>query len=535
MVDPALYPSFPPGLVADYRAKGYWGNRTIGQELHAVALQHPDIEAIVDVENRLTYRELDERSDAIAQRLLDLGLKPGDPVILQIGSTVESVAAFYAMTKMGAIPVCSLIPFGHHEIDAIAQIVGARAHLVQVDVPGKDLVAFALEVKDVVPSMQLVLTIRGEAEGAHRIDDAPPAPPVAVEVDPDAIGIMQLSGGTTGTPKAIPRLHAEYWYNGRATAERWGYTPGSRVAHFLPLVHNAGVHAALFPAHAVGATVVLGATWSADIVLDLLEREHVEFFGTMATLMPSIMDDPRFDAAMKHVKRLGIALAPPDGLFDELTARGLQVCQFYGMSEGLICSMPTDAPMQMRRETVGYPLSPDDELKLIDPETGEDTLEYGELCVRGPYTLRGYYNAAEHNAKAFLPGGYYRTGDLVRFVDIEGQRCLQIDGRHKDLISRGGEKVNAEEIENLLVQMPGVEAAALVAMPDPRLGERGCAFLVTGTSPMPDLSQVRQFMEQRGVARYKWPERLEQLDALPLTPVGKVAKKQLRERLAATV
>ena len=533
MVDSALYPSFPPELVADYRAKGYWGTRTIGEELHAVALQHPDIEAIVDAESRLTYRELDERSDAIAQRLLDLGLRSGDPVILQIGNTVESVAAFYAMTKMGAVPVCSLIPFGHHEIDAIAHIVGARAHLVQVDVPGKDLVAFALEVKDVVSSMEFVLTIRGAAPGAHRVDDAPQAPPVAVAVDPDAIGVMQLSGGTTGTPKAIPRLHAEYWYNGRATAGRWGYTTGSRVAHFLPLVHNAGVHAALFPAHAVGATVVLGATWSPDIVLETLERERVEFFGTMATLIPSIMEDPRFDGAMKHVRRLGYALAAPDDLFDQLTARGVQVCQFYGMSEGLICSMPTDAPEQMRRDTVGYPLSVDDELKLIDPETGEDAVDYGELCVRGPYTLRGYYNAAEHNANAFLPGGFYRTGDMVRFVDVEGQRCLRIEGRHKDLISRGGEKINAEEIENLLVQMPGVQAAALVAMPDPRLGERACAYLVVD-GRMPDLEQVRQFMQERGVARYKWPERLEQLDALPMTPIGKIAKKELRQRLATS-
>ncbi|MBK5305407.1 MAG: AMP-binding protein [Frankiaceae bacterium] len=536
MVDTTLYPGFPPEVVADYRAKGYWGTRTIGAELRAIAALHPAVEAVVDGERRLTYLELDERTDAVAQRLLDLGLRAGDAVLLQVGNTVETVEALYGMTKMGAIPVCSLIPFGHHELDAIGQIVGARAHLVQADLPGRDLVALAHEVREAVPSIELVLTIRGDRPGAHRIDDAPAAAPVSVVTDPDAIGVMQLSGGTTGTPKAIPRLHAEYWYNGLATAERYGYTVGSRVAQFMPVVHNLGVHSAVFAAHSVGATLILGATWEPELVLDTLEREHVEYVGTLTTLIPAVADDPRFERASASLKRLGLAIpAVPIELFESLTAKGVTVCQFYGMSEGLVCSMPTDAPVAMRRDTVGFPLSPDDELRLVDPETGESAAEYGELCVRGPYTLRGYYNAADHNATAFTPDGYYRTGDLVRFIDVAGQRCLKIEGRCKDLISRGGEKINAGEIEALLTQMPGVQAAALVAVPDPRLGERACAFLVVDETQMPDLEDVRTFLNDLGVARYKWPERLERIDTLPTTPVGKVAKKQLRDLLATTV
>jgi 2,3-dihydroxybenzoate-AMP ligase len=535
MTDPSLYPSFPPELTQRYRAEGFWGTRTIGAELRATAAQYPEVEAVVDADRRLTYRELDERTDAIAHRLLELGLRRGDPVLLQVGNTVESVEALYGMIKMGAVPVCSLIPFGHHELDAIGQIVGAKAHLVQVDVPNRDLVAFAHEVRQAVPTMDLVLTIRGSGEGAHRIDDAAPSGPFTVVDDPDAISVLQLSGGTTGTPKAIPRLHAEYWYNARATAERYGYTVASRIGHFLPLVHNAGIHSAVFATHAVGATLVLGTTWSPDVVLDTLEREQVEYVSTLTTLVPSIADDPRFASATSSLKRLSLAIpAVPGELFDSLTDKGVNVCQFYGMSEGLVCSMPTDAPAAMRRETVGYPLSPADELKLIDPDTGVEQVEEGELCVRGPYTLRGYYNAAEHNAAAFTDDGYYRTGDIVRFVDVGGQRCLKMEGRHKDLISRGGEKINAAEVEALLVQLPGVTAAALVAMPDPRLGERACAFLVSD-GPTPELEDVRTFLQTRGVARYKWPERIEHIDALPMTAVGKVAKKQLRERLAVSI
>lgn len=529
--------TYPPELIERYRTEGYWGSLTIGDELRAVAAKHPDTEALVTSERRLTFAELDARTDAIAQRLVDLGLRKGDIVVLQVGNTAETVEAFYAMIKMGAIPLCSLIPFGHHEVDAISELVSARAHLVQADLPDRDLIAFAREVRDVVPSMELILTIRGHGEGAHRIDDAEPlkggVPDWGVH-DADAIAVMQLSGGTTGTPKAIPRLHAEYWYNGRATAERYGYEPGDRVGHFIPIVHNAGVHGALLPAHAVGATLVLGATWAPGDVLAMLEREQLTFLGTLTSLIPTICDDPSFAHASRTLKRLNLAVpAVPAELFDRLTGKGLTVCQFFGMSEGFCCSMATDAPLQMRRETVGHPLSPADEFILLDPETGEQVApgEPGELCVRGPYTLRGYYNAAEHNARAFTADGYLRTGDVVRQIEIDGKFCLQIEGRHKDLISRGGEKINAAEIEDLLVELPGVTAAALVAMADDRLGERACAFLVV-SGEVPTLLQVKELMAARGVAKYKWPERVEIIDALPLTPVGKVSKLQLRELLA---
>jgi 2,3-dihydroxybenzoate-AMP ligase len=156
----------------------------------------------------------------------------------------------------------------------------------------------------------------------------------------------------------------------------------------------------------------------------------------------------------------------------------------------------------------------------------------GELCVRGPYTLRGYFNAAEHNARAFTPDGFLRTGDLVSVRHIDGQPCLRIEGRHKDVISRGGEKINAAEVEELLLRIPGVAAAALVAMPDERLGERACAFVVPGPPGCPSLAEIRELLRAAGVAKFKWPERLETIWELPVTAVGKVSKAQLRCELA---
>ena len=528
---------YPPEVVAGYRQRGLWGDLTIGDELRAVARRHASREAVVTPERRLTYSELDSETDAVARRLHGLGLRAGDAVILQFGNTAESLVAFYGLIKLGAIPVCTLVPFGHHEIDTIAGIVEARAHLVQADLADRDLVAFAREVKEVVPTMELTLTIRGSAPGAERIDGVQTmasAPSFSGPGAPDDVAVFQVSGGTTATPKVIPRLHAEYWYSARATAARFGYAPGDRIGYFLPLVHNAGIHTGLFAAHSVGATLVLGPTWQPDLVLDLIELERVTHLNTLTTLIPTVCDHPAFPAAAVTLKRLSLAVpAVPPELFDRITGLGLQVCQFYGMSEGFSCSMPTDAPVQMRRETVGYPLSPEDEFTIRDPDTGAEVAPgaTGELCVRGPYTIRGFYGAVEHNARAFTDDGFYRTGDLVSSVEIDGHPCFRIEGRHKDLISRGGEKINANEIEELLVQLPQVREAALVAMLDPRLGERPCAFVVTAPEDPPLLSDVRAFLAERGVAKFKWPERIEAIDALPLTPVGKVAKAKLREEI----
>ena len=152
--------------------------------------------------------------------------------------------------------------------------------------------------------------------------------------------------------------------------------------------------------------------------------------------------------------------------------------------------------------------------------------------MRGPYTLRGYFNAAEHNARTFTPDGFLRTGDLVTVRHIDGQPCLRIEGLHKDVISRGGEKINAAEVEELLLRIPGVAAVALVAIPDARLGERACAFVVPGPPGCPSLTEVRELLRAGGVAKFKWPERLETIGELPVTAVGKVSKAQLRAELA---
>jgi len=531
-----------PESARRYREQGLWGTRTIAEELHVVAQAHPDRTAVVALDGELTYRELDARTDALAAGLVGLGLGPGDPVLFQVTNRLGAIVAWYGVLKAGLIPVCTLAAHRGHEIGEISRRVGAVAHLVDDASHRFDLVGFAVEQQHDHPTLRHVLVLGTDDRGitlaslAAGID--PETAHKAVEqaqqaTGPDEVAVFQLSGGTTGVPKVIPRLHAEYWYNAAQYARSWGWGPDSRIAHLVPIIHNAGIVCALHAAHSVGARLIL-AVPDLDVSLPLL-TEHGVTHVLLGQSHYAAFDSPGFTAAARTLKEIvlsGAKVPPP--IFDALERRGLWSGQLFGMGEGLLATTRPGSPRQARATTVGTPISPLDEVRVLEPGTEEELPDgqVGELCCRGPYTLRGYFDAPEYNARAFTTDGFYRTGDLASIQTIEGGRFISIDGRIKDLINRGGEKVNAEEVELLLLRHPRIAAAAAVAMPDPRLGERTCAYLVVRGEPL-TLAEVQQHFAQLEVAKFKWPEHLEHVVELPRTKVEKVDKKALHADIVA--
>jgi non-ribosomal peptide synthetase component E (peptide arylation enzyme) len=524
---------YPPETVERYRAAGLWGRRTIADEFRVVAQAHPDRPAVAALDGGLTFGELDERTDLLAAGLVRLGLAPGDPVLFQVTNKLPTVVAWYGVLKAGLVPVCTLAAHRGHEIGEISRRVGAVAHLVETG-----LVGFAHQQRRDHPTLREVLVLDRLAGLGADLD--PGAARTTVEgiqaaLDPDGVAVFQLSGGTTGVPKVIPRLHAEYWYNAAAYARSWGWTPETRVAHLIPIIHNAGIVCAVHAAHSAGACLVLG-TADLDESLPLMARErptHVLLghghFRAVA--------HPGFDAASAALTQVVLSgTKVPPALFDEFERRGLWSGQLFGMGEGLFLTTRLDAPRAARATTVGIPLSPLDEIRVLDPGTEDEVPDgaTGELACRGPYTLRGYYDAPEHNARAFTSDGFYRTGDLAAVRLIDGDRYVSIEGRIKDLINRGGEKINAEEVELLLLRHPRVAAAAVVAMPDPRLGERTCAYLVVD-GPELTLPEVQEHFAALEVAKFKWPERLEHVPEIPRTLVGKIDKKRLAADVAGKI
>ncbi|MEV0364658.1 (2,3-dihydroxybenzoyl)adenylate synthase [Nocardia fusca] len=538
-------PQFPAERVAHYRRTGLWTGEALGDALRAAARAHADRTALVTIDGRLTYAELDELTDSFGAGLLArTSLAPADRVVFQLGNVAETVVAYYGCVKAGIVPVCTLPQHGEREIRHLAAHTGAKGHLVQADFRNRDLVGLGQALQRENDALDTLIVVRGAAPDAARTyedileagrDPRARAHLAGISIDPNELVVLQLSGGTTGLPKVAPRRHEEYLYNSRVWAEALGLTEESVLLHPLPIMHNAGTVAAMQPVHLAGGTGVIAPGADPGPILELITRERVTVMPVVppavAIRMLDHEDARRTD--LTSIRRFVIGGQRPSR---ELIARlerelGIRALQMFGMAEGLFLFTPPDAPEQARLATVGTTISPADEVRVLDigieDEVPDGTV--GELACRGPYTITGYYRAPQHNASAFTSDGFYRTGDLVIRQVLDGRAYYAIDGRIKDVINRGAEKIHADEVEELLVRHPGLSNAAVVAMPDPVLGERICAYVIVADGEeQPDVTSIGEFLLEEGLAKFKLPERVEVVDAFPLTNVGKVSKKELR-------
>jgi 2,3-dihydroxybenzoate-AMP ligase len=539
---------YPEALRDRYRHQGIWGGRGLGEELSSAMRHWRELPALVSADGRWSYTELDALCQRFASGLLArTSLRPGDPVMFSMGNVVETVVAYYGVVRAGLVPVCTLPQHSAREIGVLAEHTGARGHLVQADFPGQDLVAMATAVATESASLGELIVARGPAPpGAH---DYPAILAAGFDAensgspevpDIEMVAVYQLSGGTTGLPKIAPRLAEEYTYNARQWAAKLGWGPQTTLLYPLPIMHNAGIALALHPAHLTGARVVLTASADIDTILDAIEAERPSVLPLVPPAVAvRLLDHPRtatvdlscIEDFIVGGQRLPVEVA--QRLENEL---GIPCRQMFGMAEGMFFLTPAQTRTAVRHHTVGAPISPLDEVRIYDIGTETEVPDgtEGELCARGPYTIRGYYHAADHNRDAFTPDGFYRTGDLATRHHIDGGTYYSIDGRIKDVINRGVEKIHAEEVEELILRHPDVANAALVAMPDRVLGERACAYLIMtpGATPL-DVTSLASHLRACGLAKYKLPERVETTDAFPLTNVGKVAKNALRADIAA--
>jgi non-ribosomal peptide synthetase component E (peptide arylation enzyme) len=311
--------------------------------------------------------------------------------------------------------------------------------------------------------------------------------------------------------------------------------PEKILLDVLPLAHNMplacpGMQGFLLH----GSKVVLANTTRAADIFSLVERHRVTHVPVVPALLIRWINDPaikQFDlSSLQVIQSGGQRLQPEVRRRTKELIPSVTVQENFGMAEGMLMFVRLDDPEEVRMETVGRPVSPDDEVRLVDDDDSEVVPgEIGEFLARGPYTLRGYYKAREHNARAFTTDGFYRSGDLMR---RHPSGNYMVEGRRKDLINRGGEKISAEEIENLILAHPAVKNVACVAMPDPILGERMCACVILRSGARLTLQDLSAFLAEQEIAKHKLPERLEIMEEFPLSPFGKVSKKDLTGRIA---
>jgi salicylate---CoA ligase len=528
---------WPEEFALRYVAAGYWRGRALGELLRGAAEREPAAVALVDGGLRLTHVGLADRADAMAARLVGLGLEPGDRIVVQLPNSWEFVVLTLACLRTGIVPVMALPAHRRAELAYLAEHAEAAAIAVPDRLRDFDHQELAAQLVAEVPSLRHVLVAGDEiAAGHHDLRALGEPGPAWSGPHPESgdVAVFLLSGGTTGLPKLIARTHDDYAYNALASAQLCGFDAGTVYLVSLPAGHN-------FPLACPG---ILGTLLSGGRVVMLPSPEPVRAFATIAaegvthTAVVPAVAGRWLEHAAEHgpLPTLRVLQVGGARLADELARRvrpvlGATLQQVFGMAEGLLNYTRLDDPEEIICTTQGRPLSPDDEVRLVD-ELDEDVPdgEPGSLLTRGPYTPRGYYRAPEQNARAFTADGWYRSGDICRRTP-EGN--LVVEGRDKDMINRGGEKISAEEVENLVYQLPAVSQVAAVAMPDAVLGERVCVYVVPRPGGSVTLDEVRDAMDAAGVARFKLPEHLELVDELPTTKVGKIDKKELRARVAA--
>ncbi|MEU5897866.1 (2,3-dihydroxybenzoyl)adenylate synthase [Streptomyces venezuelae] len=534
-------PTWPQEFAERYRAAGWWRGETFGGMLRERAAEHPDRVAIVDPggngapARRWTYGELDRRADRLAAGLLARGIGKGDKVVVQLPNIAEFFETVFALFRIGALPVFALPAHRETEIRYFCEFTEAAAYVIPQQVGGFDYRGLAAKLVDEIPTLRHVFVAEGDAGPFEALPD------VATEVAPEHLpaapapsdlAFLQLSGGSTGVPKLIPRTHDDYIYSLRGSNELCAVDEDSVYLVALPAAHNfplssPGSLGALY----AGARVVLCPQPGPEAAFPLIESEGVTITGLvppLALLWTEAAPATAYDLSSLDVLLVGGAKFSEEAARRVKPALGCTLQQVFGMAEGLVNYTRLDDDPETIVTTQGRPISPDDEIRVVDDEDNDlPPGETGHLLTRGPYTIRGYWRAPEHNARSFTADGFYRTGDVVR---LTATGHLVVEGRAKDQINRGGEKVAAEEVENHILAHPSVHDANVVAEPDAYLGERTCAYVILRADAEPMRpAAIRKFVRERGLAAYKVPDRVEFVEVFPQTGVGKISKKALRE------
>jgi mycobactin salicyl-AMP ligase len=532
---------FPADRAAAYRAAGYWAGQTLDTILTDAARRWPDRIAVLDAlpGEQLSYAELDEQANRAAAGLRDLGIAPGDRVLLQLPNGCRFAVALFGLLRARAIPVMCLPGHRAAELGHFAAVGQATGLLIADAANGFDYRAMARGLVEDHPALKYVI-VDGDPGpfiswtqlcGSAAALEAPaqsPAPPL----DPESPALLLVSGGTTGLPKLIPRTHNDYVFNATASAEVCRLTADDVYLVVLSAGHNFPLACpGLLGAMTVGATTVFGTDPSPEAAFTAIDRHGI----TVTALVPPLAKlwaqacawEPVTPKSLRLLQVGGSKLEPAEARQVRATLTpGLQ--QVFGMAEGLLNYTRLGDPPELVDNTQGRPLCAGDELRIVDG-AGELVApgEEGEVLVRGPYTLNGYFRAERDNERSFDPNGFYRSGDIVR---RRQDGYLVVTGRVKDVICRGGETIAAGDLEEQLLSHSAVFSAAAVPLPDPYLGEKICAAVVFSGEPV-SLAELNAYLDERGVAAHARPDMLVAMASLPTTPIGKIDKKTIARQV----
>lgn len=524
-----------------YRRLRWWSGLTLGDLLDKAADVYPDKEAVVDNTQRLTYAELREKANKLAIGLINLGIKKQDRILVQLPNWAEFVYTYFAIQKIGAIVVMLIARYAETELNHICKLANATAWVVPQQ---HQKISYAPIIDNVLkqnPQLKYVILVRS-------MESTPKFPQLEELIEsadlneenlsqlaqrrpnPDEVAHMGPTGGTTGLPKIVPHTHNTFVCRSEYVARAWELCPHDVTLIATPIGHDLSIGIGVCPTIFMqGKVVMLDSTFPED-VLDTIQKERVTAIPSVPSLIMRVVDFDgvkNYDVSSLEKIYCGGQASPAQLVKDVIEKLGCKYINAYGGTEGQETLTRLNYDQSMVHTTVGKKVCPYDIYKIIDANEKELPINTaGELVIKGPCVFSGYFNNPAENTKVFTKDGFFKTGDLAT-IDEAGD--IRLAGRIRDAIKRGGESISPVQIEQLMITHPSVHQVSVVGMPDKDLGERICAYVQLNPGKTLAFGELITFLKQKGASVLLLPERLEFIDAMPLTEAGKPDKKPLRE------
>jgi cyclohexanecarboxylate-CoA ligase len=523
--------------VAAHTASGAWRDKLLDEYIGQRATASGDAVAVVDGKLSLTDGALDELVSRVGGGLQRLDVAPGDVVSWQLPSWLEAVVLHNAIIRIGAVSNPIVPIYRRREVEFILRQSGARVLIVPAAFRKFDYVDMADQLRSALDGLEHVISVRGAATGRPgwlTFEDLSAGPPhTPVERSANDPAVLLYTSGTTADPKGVVHTHNTIDHENRSLIDLYGFNADDAIFMPMPITHITGVAYGLHLPFLLGSSVILQDVWEPSMALELIQRHRPGFMVTTTPFLHDLTYHDRleeFDLSSLRVFWCGGADVPPQLVRDAERRLGCLVARVYGSTEYPTATVGArQDPIEKRATTDGRPIGRT-EIRIVDDHGAELAPgSVGHLHVRGPEMFCDYLVPAD-GEPTFVDGGWFPTGDLA---EIDSDGFLILRGRSKDIILRGGENISVTEVENLLFTHPAVAEVAVVAMPDPWLTEKGCAFVVPTRGSSPALGELTDFLRGHELAVQKLPERLELVGELPRNPTGKVQKFKLRELIRA--
>lgn len=526
--------------IAEFKADGEWRDLLLDDHLRRHVAERPDEVAVVDEVRSITWAELDEQVERIANGFVNLGLQKGDFVAIQIPNVVEFVEVYLAIFRAGLRALTIMPTYGERDIAYMLEKCEVRAIVMVGEFRGRDLREMAVRLRTSIAPLRNLIILGDAPEGAVALDDLRASDKRAGLLadrrpDPDSVSRVSFTSGTTGRPKGVVHTH-----NTDMVTPRWTFTVlglGSETTIWMPspISHATGILFGLYLSQMYGSKLVLQDRWDPLKAIELIQEHRAVFTVSATPFIKGILDCPQLnDYDVSSFKYFVSGGAPIPSELVERSERtlGVKLLRVFGQSEAPLhtINLPDD-PWEKLTTTDGKPIGTS-RVKIVDEARSSEVPrgEVGEYATQGPHVFLGYFGDPEVTEGCRTADGWYFSGDLCR-MDVD-DHVIYVD-RLKDIINRGGVKIGSLEIEEVVAAHPAVKRCAVVPIPDEILVERACAMVVLEPTMTLTLPELTAFLQELGVTKHKWPEKLVVVDDFPMTATGKIQKNVLLETALA--